>query len=321
MELFDLKNDRLIAVELKPFKLEKEIQGLIEKNSQNIFQLEFIRSEFTFGKYRIDTLCFDNESNSFVIIEYKKGSSYSVIDQGYTYLQLLLNNKSDFVLTLSQHYNRVLRNEDIDWSQSKIIFLSQSFNSFQKDSINFKNLPFELWEIKKFSNNTVVLDKHESNSQESIDSLTNASTKNIISSVSKVVKIIDETQQISRSSPGVIEKWEELKERLFSLSNINLVPKNNYMSLMYETKTICFFNFRKDSISIEIGRGNINTDGSKSKNYFTLDDPKGVSKEGSWEWKSGVKGTTYKLQLLPNSDADYLVFLIKQKLESLTKSN
>jgi hypothetical protein len=141
MEVFNIKSGIVELIEQSPFKLEREIQDVIEKNTLTFFKLEFIRSEFSIGNYRIDTLCFDNETNSFVVIEYKKGDSYSVIDQGYTYLQLLLNNKSDFILTLSQHYNRVLRTEDIDWSQSKIIFISQSFNSYQKDSVNFKNLP------------------------------------------------------------------------------------------------------------------------------------------------------------------------------------
>ena len=36
-----------------------------------------------------------------------------------------------------------LKVDEIDWSQSKIIFVSPSFNSYQKDSVNFKNLPFE----------------------------------------------------------------------------------------------------------------------------------------------------------------------------------
>ena len=144
MEVFNLKNDKVEEVELRPFKLERDIQNLVEKNTETFFGLEFIYSELTVGNYRIDSLCFDNENNSFVIIEYKKGNSYSVIDQGYTYLQLLLNNKSDFLLTLSQHYNKVLRIEDVDWSQSKIVFVSPSFNSYQKDSVNFKNLPFFL---------------------------------------------------------------------------------------------------------------------------------------------------------------------------------
>ena len=57
-----------------------------------------------------------------MFIEYKKGNSYSVIDQGYTYLQLLLNNKSDFVLVLSHHLNKVLKTDEINWSGSKIVF-------------------------------------------------------------------------------------------------------------------------------------------------------------------------------------------------------
>jgi len=75
MEVFNLKNDKVEEVELKPFKLERDIQNLVEKNTETFFQLEFISSELTVGNYRIDSLCYDNENNSFVIIEYKKGNS------------------------------------------------------------------------------------------------------------------------------------------------------------------------------------------------------------------------------------------------------
>ena len=223
MEVFNLKNDTVEEVELKPFKLEKDIQNLVEKNTETFFELEFIYSELTVGDYRIDSLCFDNENNSFVIIEYKKGNSYSVIDQGYTYLQLLLNNKSDFLLTLSQHLNKVLRLEDIDWSQSKIIFVSPSFNSYQKDSVNFKNLPFELWEIKRFSNNTIVFNKHKSSSNESIESLTNTKNKNVISSVSREVKVFDDNDWISKTNEQLVQKWNDLKEGLIELNDVELV--------------------------------------------------------------------------------------------------
>ena len=318
MELFNLKNDKVEEVELKPFKLERDIQSLVEKNTETFFQLEFIYSELTVGKYRIDSLCYDNENNSFVIIEYKKGNSYSVIDQGYTYLQLLLNNKSDFLLTLSQHFNKVLRLEDIDWSQSKIIFVSPSFNSYQKDSVNYKNLPFELWEIKRFSNNTIVFNKHKSNSKESIDSLTNSKNQNIITSVSKEVKVVDEDFHTSKSHLTLVNKWKELKEDVSNLDGVEVTPKNNYISLMLNGKTLCFLIFRKNSITLEISRGNINPDGSKSKNYFDLDDPKGISKEGSWEWKSGTKGTIYKIPIDKNTDLEYVMFLIKQKYNNLS---
>jgi len=37
MELFNLKNDKVEEVELKPFKLEKDIQSLVEKNTETFF--------------------------------------------------------------------------------------------------------------------------------------------------------------------------------------------------------------------------------------------------------------------------------------------
>lgn len=136
MKLFSVNKDVLEEVDGVPFQLEKDIQGLIEKNVNTIFGLTFIQSELSVDKYRIDTLCYDEENNSFVIIEYKKGTSYSVIDQGFTYYQLMLNNKSDFILVLSHHLGKLLKVEDIDWGQSRIIFVSPSFNSYQKDSVN-----------------------------------------------------------------------------------------------------------------------------------------------------------------------------------------
>ena len=64
-------------------------------------------------------------------------------------------------------------------------------------------------------------------------------------------------------------------------------------------------------------RGTVNTDGTKSKNYFNLDDPKGYSKEMSWEWKSGKKGTKYEIRLDKNSDINYVMFLMTQKYKNL----
>ena len=103
MKLFSLNKDKLDPINGIPFKLERDIQNLIENNTSEIFDLEFVSSEFRIGDFRIDSLCFDNETNSFVIIEYKKGSSYSVIDQGYSYLSIMLNNKSDFILEYNEN--------------------------------------------------------------------------------------------------------------------------------------------------------------------------------------------------------------------------
>ena len=169
MDLYNLKKNKLEEVNRVNFKLEKEIQTLVEENVETLFDLEFISSEFSVGNFRLDSLCFDNETNSFVVIEYKKGSSYSVIDQGYSYMSIMLNNKSDFILEYIEQTGKSLKKSDVDFSQSRILFVSPSFNSYQKNSVNFKDVPFELWEIKKFSNGTIGLDQHLSSSDESIE--------------------------------------------------------------------------------------------------------------------------------------------------------
>ena len=317
MNLYQLKGSKIDFVGLNPFKVEKEIQDIVEKNTQEFFSLEFVRSEFSVGGFRIDTLCYNNETNSFVIIEYKRGNSYSVIDQGYSYLSLMLNNKSEFIIEYNERLNKNLRRDDIDWTQSRIIFISQSFSSYQKNSINFKNLPFELWEIKRFKNDTIVLNQQISNSKESIDTLVSIDTNSEIDEVNKEIQVVDEEYHTSKLDVETKEKWEQLKERICELDGVSIQLKKPYISFMGETKNVCYCVFRKNYISIELGRGNINPDGSKSKNFFTLDDPKGFSEEGSWEWKSGVKGNLYKIRFDKNSDLDYTMFLVNQKYNSL----
>ena len=95
-----------------------------------IFDFEYVKSEFSIGKFRLDTLAYDKETNSFIIIEYKKDKNFSVIDQGYAYLSLMLNNKADFILEYNESQKNTLKRTDIDWSQSKVIFISQSFTTY-----------------------------------------------------------------------------------------------------------------------------------------------------------------------------------------------
>ena len=317
MEVFNIKNNKVEVVELNPFKLEKDIQEVIEKNTESFFGLEFVRSEFPIGEFRIDTLCFDNETNSFVLIEYKKGSSYSVIDQGYSYLSLMLNNKSEFIIEYNERLNKTLKRDDVDWTQSRILFISQSFSSYQRNSVNFKNLPFELWEIKRFNNDTIVLNKHNSTSKESIDTISNVDSSNLIESVSKEIQVVDEEFHTSKLDTETLEKWNDFRERILKLESVSIRIIKPYISFLGETKMICYVKFRKSHITIGMGRGNVNPDGTKSKNYFDLDDPKGISEEGSWEWKSGVKGTVYRVRFDKNTDLDYLMFLINQKVKSM----
>ena len=316
MDLYNLKNKKLTQVESKPFNLEKDIQTIIEENIQELFGIQFVTSEFSIGDFRLDSLCFDEETNSFVIIEYKKHKSYSVIDQGYSYLSLMLNNKSDFILEYNENNKDSLKRDDVDWSQSRIIFISPSFNTYQKNSVNFKDVPFELWEIKRFSNNVISLNQHLPSSKESIQKI-EGNKNSVIKNVGKEVKVFEEKDHTSKSNISLIDNWELLKDKFSELDGVEIVPKRNYITLMYGSKTVSYFTFRKDKIQIGMVRGNINTDGSKSKNYFTIDDPKKISLEVSWTWKTGTQGTEYKIQFNKKTDVEYYMFLIKQKYKNI----
>ena len=91
--------------------LEKEIQSIVENNTNELFNLTFVKSEVVCENFRFDSLCWDEENNSFVIIEYKNSKSSSVIDQGYSYLSIMLNKKSDFVLEYNENMDNMMNKE------------------------------------------------------------------------------------------------------------------------------------------------------------------------------------------------------------------
>ena len=127
----------------KDFKNEKELQTYFEENLNKILGYKFVKTEFIVGNYRIDSLTFDEETKAFRIIEYKNVKNHSLVDQGYTYLKLLLERKADFVLKFNEVYNLNYKLSDIDWSQSRIIFVSPTYTDYQLNATDFKNIPVD----------------------------------------------------------------------------------------------------------------------------------------------------------------------------------
>ena len=90
MKLYSISNEILSELKDNPFKLEREIQRIFEANLPLIADLEVVKSEFVIKDKRMDTLAFDKEAKSFVMIEFKRDKNSSVVDQGLTYLNLML---------------------------------------------------------------------------------------------------------------------------------------------------------------------------------------------------------------------------------------
>ena len=156
MAIYSIKNNKLTPIKESAINvIEKDIQNLTEHNLKDIFDLEFLDTEVQLENFRIDTLAFDAETSSFVIIEYKRDRSFSVSDQGLAYLSLLLNRKADFVLKFNEIKEQNKKVRDFDWGQSRVILVAQSFTPHQTQALGFRNLPIEIWEVKIYENNLI----------------------------------------------------------------------------------------------------------------------------------------------------------------------
>ncbi|EYA39716.1 type I restriction enzyme R family protein, partial [Bacteroides fragilis str. 20793-3] len=135
MPLYKNTSAQLVSIKEKPFKLEREIQKIFENNLFTIMGIELVKSELTIKNKRIDSLGFDPQTKAFVIIEYKRERNSSVVDQGFTYLSLMLQNKADFILEYNENNQNILKRNDVDWSQSRVVFVSPSFTDNQKEAV------------------------------------------------------------------------------------------------------------------------------------------------------------------------------------------
>jgi predicted transport protein len=298
MPIFSIKANKLMKVKERPFENEREIQKITETNLGEIFNLELVGSEITIGNLRMDSLAFNRETKSFNIIEYKRDKNFSVIDQGYAYLSLLLNNKADIILEYNERMSRPLKREDVDWSQSRVIFISPRYTLYQRQAIEFKDLPMEIWEVKRYENDTILYSQIKV--QESSESITVIGTQDeVVHKVSREVKVYSEDWHLEGIPESIIELYEEMKQRILNFGEgIELVPRKHYIGFKVNTNFIDIHP-QKSQIKIWI-----------NLNIGELDDPKRIARDVSniGHWGNG----DYEIIIRPSEDIDYLMMLVKQ---------
>lgn len=292
---------RLEFIKELPFKYEREIQNIVEKNLNSLLHLDFIRTEFALNKFRIDTLAFDRENKSFVIIEYKRDKNFSVIDQGYAYLSLMLNNKADFILEFNESQQTTLKRNDVDWTQSKVIFVSPFFTNYQIEAINFKDLPIELFEIKRFENETISFDQiQKSSAKESIKTISR--NDEIVETVSKEVKVFTEHDHLQKVDFETRELYEQVRERLIGLDdNVTTQPKKQTIGFKIDNNIFCDVVLQGKGLKIYV---NMRSGGLEDQKKIARD----VSNVGHWG------NGSYEIKLGDSDDIDYILSLLKQSL-------
>ncbi len=297
MPIFKIQERGLSQIKEKSIDLEKDIQSLTEENLETVFGLQFVSTEFSLENFRLDTFAFDRENKAFVIIEYKRDRSSSVIDQGYTYLALMLNHKADFILEFNEKTKENIRKEDIDWSQSRVMFLAQVFTTYQQNAINFRDLPIELWEVKAFDNSTILY--NQLLSSEAKESIKTVTKNRNIENVSKEVKVYTLDDHLNSVNSKTRDLFLLLREKVLVLGDdIEERPKKKYIS--YRTQQgFLYAHLQQSQVKLHIII-------HKSK----LNDPKGIARDVTTVGHYG--GGVTELVLEKTDDVPYILSLIEQ---------
>lgn len=302
MALYTNQTGKLKEVKEKPFKLEKGIQKVFEENLSAIMGLVLVKSEFTIKNKRIDTLAYDPQACAFIIIEYKRDKNISVVDQGFTYLSLMLENKADFIVEYNESLRQNMKREDVDWSQTRVAFVSTNFTENQVQATNFKDIAIELWEVKQFDNDTIIINPiKKSNAAESIKPLTQ--NKEALKKVTEEIKVYTEEEHIQKTTELIAELYQKFRQGVIQLADdIEIKPKKMEIGFRKDSKVFTDICILKNSLKIWINL-------KKGK----LDDPKQLAEDVSEKghWGNG----DYQIQVETDKDLEYIMSLIKQAIK------
>lgn len=307
MPVFKQNKDSLEAVREVKIQLEKDLQELTENNLDTVFGLKFVSTEFQLNNLRIDSLAFDPETNAFVIIEFKRDKSFSVVDQGFAYLALMLNNKADFILEYNEKMQGNLKRDDVDWSQSRVLFIAHSFTPHQRQAINFNDLPIELWEARKYENDLISFNPLKA--LHTAESIKTVSKDETVSKVSREVRTYSVEEHLDKLDDKMKGIFEELDERIFDLDErFESKATKNYVAYKIAGKNVIALAPYKSKIVVTFSR----------TQPSDLDDPKkqAVLRKNSMEH---FNQHLTDVNIKSKEDIDYCMLLANQVLSRYEK--
>lgn len=282
-----------------PFKKERELQNLFETNLPQIMGLMLVKSECTIKNKRIDTLAFDPESKAFVIIEYKRDRNSSVVDQGFSYLSLMLQNKADFILEYNeQNPKNQLNRKEVDWSQSRVVFVSSDFTENQIEATNFKDIAIELYEVKRYGDHLLISPIQKSKAAESIKPITRQNK--VYQSVTDEITVYTEDSLLNNKSEEIVVLYEKYKAAILNLTeDIEVKPLKRYIAFKKDRHNICDIKIQKAELKMMI-----------NLKKGELDDPKRIMRDISSVGHFG--NGDYEVKISNDKNLEYVMSLVKQ---------
>ncbi|MDR1995643.1 DUF5655 domain-containing protein [Azonexus sp.] len=143
----------------KSVAIEKTLQSLIESQMETFLGVRFLATEYSTGnkhRGRIDSLGLD-ENGCPVIIEYKRHSNETVINQGLFYLDWLLDHKADFRLLVMDKLGKE-EADKIEWSETRLLCIASDFTRYDEHAVAQINRNIELIRYKLFGDDLLLFE-------------------------------------------------------------------------------------------------------------------------------------------------------------------
>lgn len=292
MAIFKIQNKNLNELKSKTFSTEQELQELVDSNLDKIFGLEFIKREFGGQGLSIDTIAYDPETKSPVLIEYKKDTYQSVVDQGLAYLHWLLTHKGDYQVALEEKLGK----REIDWSLSRVIFIAKRFTIHQIWASGFKNAPFDLYRYE-LCGDTFLLEQVET--PKSDISITSVLKTKEVRQVAGQVKTYTLDDHLTRASDKTKALFEKLQKSVFALDErIKGKPVSWYVGYKIRYFNFCAVIVRKEKLIVHVRKQ-------------VIDDSKKLFEKIPAKWAWG-KTAIWRMDITNDKDIDYALGIIKQ---------
>lgn len=260
MPLFRINESlKMEIVKKQSFTKEKELQGLIERNMDEVFGIRFLESEYPIPNGRIDTLGLD-ENTLPVVIEYKKKQDLgNAIIQGLFYIDWVKQNKRTFEMLIRE---KLSKDAKVDWTLTpRLIIIAEAFDPKEISAINqiITNV-----ELKKFSFYREMI---------SIEDVTIAKvSRGTFRTADEVVEkpgppTIEE--HLAKTAPKIRQAFLNIREEIFQIGE-DIEEKTTKTMICYYNggKGLAWFNFSGKRLRLHLRKGTYSDKYGKLKPGF-----------------------------------------------------
>lgn len=253
MAIFEIDKGKARRVRLSEFKLEKDLQQLVENNLETIFNCRLIATEFSTGNIhsgRIDTLAISEDNNP-VIIEYKKVASSDLINQSLYYLHWIRDHKGDFQIAA----NRTLGKDiEVDWSDIRVICLAPEYKKYDLHAVQVMGANIELWQYKTYDNGILNIEEvYKRTTSTTNQDTTDISSKNpVMVEAGKKAALTRKTatytleEHFENLDENILELFNTIRDYIVTIdSSIEETPKKNYIAYKTSQNFACLQTYKK----------------------------------------------------------------------------